>query len=274
MPLVSRQGCNLYWEKEGTGPPLILGAGLGGVGAYWAPNMAALSQRFTLYRFDQRGTGQSSRTLVESIEQMSADLIAIMDEASLNRAMYLGHSTGGAIGVATALDYPDRFSAMMIYASTTCGDDYRRKILGLRTRILAGLGHTAYSQFSTLLLYPPYWINGNPEEIAKVEAATVNHLGSAEVQESRFNAILNFDRRSELSRINIPTMVVCADDDILTPKYFSEEYATLIPRARARWVPRGGHALSRTEPDFFNKMVIDFFGEVNREPSARADRRR
>jgi aminoacrylate hydrolase len=259
MPLVTRHGCSLFWEKQGDGPALILGAGLGGVGGYWTPNMTALTAHFTVYRFDQRGTGRSCRTSVDSIEQLSADLIAVMDDAGLDRAMYLGHSTGGAIGVATALDYPGRLSAMMIYASTTCGDDYRRKVLGLRSMLFGGLGVEAYAQFSVLLLYPPYWINTHPEEVAKIEALAPHQLGSAEIQQSRFEAILNFDRRRELSRIAIPTLVVCADDDILTPKYFSEEYVQLISGARAHWETRGGHALSRTEPEIFNAIAIDFF---------------
>ena len=135
MSMTTRLCDTLYWDRQGHGPALILGAGLGGVGDYWMPNMAALTQHFTVYRFDQRGTGQSCRTPVASIEQMSADLVAVMDDAGLKRAMYLGHSTGGAIGVATALDYPGRLSAMMNDASTPCGDPYRRTILGLRSRL-------------------------------------------------------------------------------------------------------------------------------------------
>lgn len=262
MPIAKRQDCELFWDKQGKGPALILGAGLGGVGTYWQPNLSALAERFTIYRFDQRGTGQSSRMPVTSIEQMSADLVAVMDHAELATAMYLGHSTGGAIGVSTALDYPDRLSALMIYASTTCGDPYRRKILGLRTKIFEGLGIDSYAQYSTLLLYPPYWINSHTDEVAKIEAATASALNDPDIQATRFDAILNFDRRDELARIKIPTMVVCADDDILTPKYFSEEYARLIPGARHRWLERGGHALSRTEPETFNEIAINFFAEM------------
>lgn len=259
MPLAKGHDCELYWDKQGEGPALILGAGLGGVGTYWAPNIPALTKHFTVYHFDQRGTGQSTRIPVSSIEQMSTDLITVMDDADLKTAMYLGHSTGAAIGVATALDYPDRLTSLMIYASTTCGDDYRRKVLGLRTKIFDGIGIEAYAQYSTLLLYPPYWINSNPDEVARIEAATAGQLANPEIQASRFDAILNFDRRSEFSQIKIPTMVLCAQDDILTPKYFSEEYARLIPGARHLWLERGGHALSRTEPDTFNKIAIEFF---------------
>jgi aminoacrylate hydrolase len=42
---------------------------------------------------------------------MSADVISILDDAGFERVAFLGHSTGGAIGVATALDYPNRLSS-------------------------------------------------------------------------------------------------------------------------------------------------------------------
>jgi aminoacrylate hydrolase len=259
MPFAKRGETALYWERHGRGPALILGAGLGGVGSYWTPNLPELTSHFTVYLFDQRGTGKSSIEAVQSIEQMSDDLIAVMDHAELAEATYLGHSTGGAIGVATALDHPARITDMAIYASTTCGDAYRRRILQLRSHIFSALGVEAYAQYTSLLLYPPYWINAHDAELAAAEGKTAGQLGSPEIQASRFDAISNFDRRQELPRIAIPTLVLCADDDILTPRYFSEEYARLIPGAVGRWVERGGHAFSRTEPELFNRIVLDFF---------------
>ena len=259
MPFAQGEGADLYWETSGDGPPLILAAGLGGVHSYWQANRAALERHFTLCLFDQRGTGKSTRTKVASIEQMSADLIAVMDAARLPSAHYLGHSTGGAIGIATALDYPGRLKSLMIYASTTHGDPYRHRVLGLRSLIHAGLGAEAYGKYTLLLLYPPYWINANDEALRQAEALAASQLGEPAVQTSRLDAILAFDRRSELHRIAVPTMILCADDDILTPRYFSEEFARHIPHARTHFVPRGGHALSRTEPDLFNSIAIDFF---------------
>jgi len=149
MPTTKRGDSTLYWERHGHGPALVLGAGLGGVGSYWNPNLAELASHFTVYLFDQRGTGKSSRQPVQSIEQMSDDLIAVMDHAELVQTMYLGHSTGGAIGVATVLDHPGRITAMTIYASTTHGDAYRRRILQLRSRLFSGLGIKDYAEYSS-----------------------------------------------------------------------------------------------------------------------------
>jgi aminoacrylate hydrolase len=259
MPTTERDGCRLHWETYGSGPPLVLAAGLGGAASWWHRNISALAEHFTVLAFDQRGTGRSSRVIVDSVEQMSADLIAILDAAGFDRVAFLGHSTGGAIGVATALDYPDRLTALAIYASTTCGDAYRRRIFDLRRDLLAHLGAPSYARFTSLLLYPPYWINANEERLGELEAAAASQLGDATVQSSRLNAILEFDRRKELGNLTLPTMVLCCEDDILTPAYFSREYARLIPHARLLLVPRGGHAYAQTEPSEFNETMVKFF---------------
>lgn len=262
MPVTTRDGAQLYWEICGSGPPLVLAAGLGGVGSYWQPNRDALAAHFTLILIDQRGTGQSSKLPVSSIEQMADDLVAVLDAAGIEKAGILGHSTGGAIGVATALDHPERVRALMIYASTTHGDPYRHRLFDLRRQIHAGLGTEGYAKYTSLLLYPPYWINANHEKLKAAEMAAAKQVGPPDVQASRLDAILAFDRRDELGRIAAPTFVLCADDDIITPRYFSEDYAARVPGARSRFLPRGGHALSRTEPDQFNALAIDFFKEV------------
>jgi aminoacrylate hydrolase len=259
MPMAERDGAELYWEKTGSGPSLILGAGLNGAGTWWTPNIPALATRFTVYTFDQRGTGRSTKVPVASIGQMAADLVAVMDQAGVDAAHYCGHSTGGAIGVATALDFPGRLRSLLICSSPSCGDAYRRKLLGLRRTLFENLGGEAYAQFRTLLLYPPYWINANHKLLAEQEARDTGDLGDARVQGSRLDAILAFDRRGEFGRIALPTLVVCADDDILAPRYFSEQYQRLIPKARAHYLPRGGHAITKTEPDVFNRIALEFF---------------
>ena len=262
MPVTTRDGAQLYWEREGAGPALALGAGLGGAGGWWDPNRAALAARFTVISFDQRGTGRSSKVPVDSIEQMAADLVAVLDAAGLESAHYLGHSTGGAIGVAAALDHPGRLRSLLLYASTTHGDAYRRRVFALRQRLLEALGPEGYAQYASLLLYPPYWINANEARLAEMEQQAAAALGPPAVQASRLAAILAFDRRPELGAIRIPTLVLCAEDDVLTPRYFSEDYARLIPGAKSRFEPRGGHALSRTEPQTFNRIALEFFTAV------------
>lgn len=264
MPKIQRDGAEIWWDVRGApdAPPLVLAAGLGGTHGWWAPQIEAYAREFRVLVFDQRGTGNSSRVPVASVGQMAEDLAAVMDAAGMKRAAYLGHSTGGAIGVALALAEPQRLSRMVVYASTTHGDAYRHRVFALRKILMERAGSDAYARYTTLLLHPPYWINANEARIAADEAAAAGALGDPVVQGSRLDAILAFDPRADLPRLKPPLMVLCADDDILTPRYFSEEMAALVPGAYAVFVPRGGHALSRTEPALFDSIVLPFLREA------------
>jgi aminoacrylate hydrolase len=261
MPYLHLSDCDLWWEESGEGPPLMMVAGLGGVGSYWNPNLPAFASRYRVIRHDQRGTGKSSRTRVASVEQMAADAAALIDHLELRDISWLGHSTGGAIGVSVALDYPGRIGRLIINSSTTCGDPYRRKLFSVRRLLHSRVGPEAYAAFTSLLLYPSWWINQNAALLDAEEARAAASLGAPEVQESRLDAILSFDRRSELAKIDIPTFVICAKDDVLTPAYFSKELAELIPNAQLDLLETGGHACSRTVIDQFNKAVLDFLSE-------------
>jgi aminoacrylate hydrolase len=115
-----------------------------------------------------------------------------------------------------------------------------------------------YSMCARFSTSTAWYINANHEILAAEEAKTAKILAPPEVQASRLDAILAFDRTGELSRLDLPTLVLCARDDILTPAYFSEELARLIPNARLHLLATGGHACSRTVTEEFNRVVLDF----------------
>ena len=258
MPLIPVEGGEIYYEEHGAGPPLMMVAGLGGVGSYWTPNLATFAAQFRVILHDQRGTGRSSRVPVRSVGQMSRDAVQIMDHLGLTQVSWLGHSTGAAIGVDLALDHPGRIGRIVINSSTTHGDAYRRKLFGIRRTLSATAGAAAYASFTSLLLYPPWYINQNEQALAADEAKAAAGLGDPVVQASRLDAILAWDRRAELPLLDLPSLVICAEDDVLTPIAFSEEFARLIPGAHLHRLKTGGHACSRTVKLEYEKAVLDF----------------
>jgi aminoacrylate hydrolase len=192
---------------------------------------------------------------------MAEDAAALIGHLGLREVAWLGHSTGGAIGACVALDHPGKIGRLVINSSTTCGDAYRRKLFSVRRLLHAQVGAKAYAMLTSLLLYPPWWINQNAELVAAEERRSAASLGSPVVQGSRLDAILGFDRRADLNRLDVPTFVICAKDDIMTPSYFSEELSRLIPNAKLTLLETGGHACSRTMAAEFNQAVLDFLAE-------------
>lgn len=259
MSLISIGDADIHYEERGTGEAVMLVAGLGGAGTYWQPNMAAFSERYRTIVHDHRGTGRSTASMIQySVKQMTDDLVRLMDKLGIERAHLVGHSTGGAMGQIMAIDHPDRLKSMVLYASWTKADPFMRRIMAIRRSIAEKAGGLAYMQASPVFLYPDWWVNENDELLKQREAAGGGSMPPIEIITSRIDAIMDFDRVDDLHRIQTPTQVLCAQDDFLTPLYFSEALARAIPNAQLEVLPSGGHACSEVHPDAFHEKVFSF----------------
>ncbi len=259
MPRISIGDCHIHYERYGAGFPVLLISGLSGYGTYWRDQVPAFAKEFEVVLYDHRGVGQSDHSRVGyTVERMATDAVQLMDALGLAKAHVVGHSTGGAIGQVLALEHAERLASIVIAASWTKADAYFRRLFGLRKEILARLGPATYLQAATLLLYPSYWIARNNERLRQLEAQALATFSPPEIVMSRIDAILAFDRSDELARIRTPTLVLAAEDDIVTPAYFSEELVRLIPGAEAKFFARGGHCFTQVMSREFNHAVLPF----------------
>lgn len=261
MPKASIGDAEIYYEEHGNGAPLLLVSGLGGTAAYWKPNLPALAARYRVIVHDHRGAGASTHSKIRySVEQMTDDLVRLMDHLEIERAHLVGHSTGGAIGQTLAIRSRDRLEKLVLFATWTKADKFFRQLFAARRALLTRVGKEAYVRAGTLFLYPPWWIKANEKLVEERERLAVGAFPPPEVVASRIDAIVAFDRTAELARIAAPTLVLCAKDDAITPAYFSEELARKIPGAKLVLLPQGGHCASETVLEEFNRAVLGFLG--------------
>jgi aminoacrylate hydrolase len=263
MPKILANGISQEYEWHGLNNPLtvpiVLVAGMGGSRSYWKPQIEDFSRSFQVLTYDQRGTGGTSPIPVDSIEQLAEDFIALLDALKIEKVHFVGHSTGGAIGQVIAVQYPARLASLVIYASVHKADHYRHRVWGLRKQILEEMGPEVYAKTTSLFFYPPEFTTAHHDELLAVEARTAQfELSSPEIMGSRIEAILKFDIGADLINVKTPMLVICAEDDLLTPSYFSKEIAALVPNAQLVLFPKGGHAYSRSNPESFNKVVLNF----------------
>ena len=259
MPRISIGDCSLYYERHGMGFPILFVSGLGGFASFWQDQIAAFAKRFEVVTFDHRGIGQSDQARFGyTVERMAADVVSLMDALRIKRAHVVGHSTGGAIAQVLAIDHPSRLASVVLSATWTKADAYFRRLFTFRKEVLLGLGPSAYLQSATLYWYPSWWIARNNERLRQLEAQNLANFAPVEIVASRIDAMLAFDRSNELERIKTPTLVVGAEDDIVTPAYFSEELARLIPAAEVKLFPRGGHFLVHVRAREFGNAVLPF----------------
>lgn len=258
MPKVKIDDCELYYEIHGDGPPVLLVAGLGGAGSYWGPQIEPFRKHFKVIVYDHRGTGQSTHQKIRyTVDGMAKDVLMLLDDLKIDSVHLVGHSTGGAIGQILGADAPHRLRSMVMYASWTKSDPFMHRIMDIRTTMLSH-GAMAYLRTTPVFLHPVWWVNANWQKLEEMEQKALASFPAPEIAASRIEAVLAFDRTADLHKIRTPTLVLCADDDFLTPLYFSHQLAGAIPGARLVTMEKGGHAASQTMPEEFNRVVINY----------------
>jgi aminoacrylate hydrolase len=259
MPRTSIGDCNLYYERNGTGFPVLFITGLAGHASFWRDQVPAFARNFEAITYDHRGVGQSDlKGSTPLIERLAADAVGLLDALDIEKAHIIGHSAGGAMAQVLAIDHPQRCASVVIAAGWTKPDAYFRRFFGLRKELLSRLGPSSYIQANTLFLYPASYIAANNEKLRHVEAQALANFPAPEMIAGRIDAILAFDRTAELGRIRTPTLIVAAQDDLVTPAYFSEDLARRIPDAEAKFFAQGGHDFPLVAPREFHQAVLPF----------------
>jgi aminoacrylate hydrolase len=253
----------LHYEVHGAGDEtVVLSAGLGGSGAFFAPQMDALTARYRVVLYDQRGTGRSDRALPSpySVAHMAADIARVI-EAVGGPAHAIGHAAGGLAGLQLALDRPDLVRSLTVINGWSRPDPHIARCFRTRISLLNDSGPEAYVHAQPLFLYPANWISENAARLAEEEHHHLAGFQGRDNMLARINALLAFDIDDRLGDITAPVLVSASTDDMLVPSLCSERLAQRLANATLDIAPWGGHAFTATAPDAFNTTLLAFLGE-------------
>ncbi|MFC0204485.1 pyrimidine utilization protein D [Novosphingobium soli] len=257
------EAAGLHYDIHGPdgAPTLILSSGLGGAGAYWTANLAALAAEYRVVTYDQRGTGASAAAPAgeTSVADMAQDVVALMDALGIDRAHFIGHALGGMIGIEAAL-LSGRIDRLVVVNGWRTLSPHTARCFDARLAILRGAGVEPFLRAQPLFLYPPDWIAAHD---ADLEAALAHHLASfpgVDTMEKRIAAVRAWspspDRLSALRSV----LVVATRDDVLVPYSAALDLAEGFPAADVATFAWGGHACNVTDPHGFNRLVLGFLG--------------
>ena len=232
----------------------------------WVEN---LSKRYTLLRFDQRGTGLSDRDIPEiSFEAHVRDLETVIDAAGFDRFALFGLSQGAAFSVAYAARHPQRVSHLILcggfargWAKRGQGGEYLASRECQVQLIELGWGNSdpSFRQvFSTQFMpdAPIEAIRGFNDYMpltasAKSAAAIFSNNGQIDVQE-------------EAKRVSAPTLVLHGRGDLRIPFEEGRHLPGLIPGARFVTLETRNHCMMQDEPAWqtFLGAVTEFYPPV------------
>ena len=256
MPFVKSGDAQIHYALEGPSgaPALIFSNSLGANYSMWDPQAHAFEKNFRVLRYDTRGHGQSSSTPGPySIEQLSKDVLAMLDALKLERVTFCGLSMGGMIGMWLGANAPERLHKIILCnTGATIGN-----VAGWNTRIETVRKNGMKSVASAVLerWFTPAFRANSPSTVLSTQKML--EATNAEGYASCCAAVRDFDFRAELGKIRVPTLVIAGAHDPATPPADGRFIADNV--SGAQYVELNAAHLSNLEDqDRFNKELAAF----------------
>jgi pimeloyl-ACP methyl ester carboxylesterase len=266
--LVRAGALDLWVERRGAGPDVLLIAGLGDPAEAWQPQLDGLGDRYRVTAFDNRGAGRSPLpTGPLSAATMADDAAALLRELDVPAAHVAGFSMGSAIAQELALRHPELVRSLVLVSTYARADALFRSQL----RFWRWLAESAPSErafldaFFTWVYTPRAHADGTVAQLVE-EALAFPHQQPVEAFQLQVDACLTHDTADRLSQIAVPTLVVAGGLDTILPPRFGRHVADAIPYARFELMPGEAHQPFQEVPDEFNALVDAFWREVKFEP--------
>jgi pimeloyl-ACP methyl ester carboxylesterase len=237
-------GIKTWYDRAGTGDPLVLMHGGLCTNDTWGAQMPALSEHFEVFAPERRGHGHTPD--VDGplrYSDMADDTIAFLDTVVQGPAHLVGWSDGGIVGLLVAVARPDLVRKLVAISANA----RPAAVAGVpEAEAMAGVEPDDPSMEMFRSLHAASSPDG-PEHWPVFFEKFFAMVGSAEPEITP----------EQLAGITAPTLVVSGDDDMITLEHTVEIYRA-IPGSELAVVPGTSHALVFEKPDVLNRLVLDF----------------
>jgi 3-oxoadipate enol-lactonase len=253
VPTVSLPGVTVYYERVGSGPPLLL---IGGTGGDLRREPSPLSwpggEQFEQLAYDQRGLGRSlpdDPGAQPTMADFAADALALADAVGWGRFAIVGISFGGMVAQEVAIRAPHRISRLILIGTSS-----------------GGAGGDSAPLHEVLEMGPPRasermleLLDVRSREDRRVRMALAMRQTPVELPlpdglARQLEARRHHDTWERLGAIAAPTLVAAGRYDALAPPANSERLAAAIPGARLA-VFDGGHHFLMQDPTAWPALV-------------------
>jgi len=247
MPTLNRNGVNIYYEVQGSGPTMLLTHGFSATSEMWKANLAALSQKYRVIVWDMRGHGRSDypEDVASYSEALTVgDIAALLDVHDAEQAIIGGHSLGGFMTLAFHVSHPNRCKALMLFDT---GPGYKKD------EARAGWNKRAEAMAQT------YETKGLAALGRSAEVLACTHRSVDGLARAARGMLAQKDARviNSLEAIKVPALVLVGSKD---EAYFAatDYMASKTPGAKKVVIADAGHAANIDQPEVFNRVVLDF----------------
>jgi len=257
-------GLRIHAQSAGEGIPFLLHSGVWNEMHQWGALRDHL-HGFRVITYDAPGIGSSEVPPSPMSMRGLADIGAgILDRLGVSSAHVMGVSFGGAVAQQMALSHPERVDRLVLASTSFGGLALPGRLSALLHMMHPGGYHPDRLARSAGAMFGGK-MRTQPELAANL---SMTKPGSRQARMFRLSALAGWTSLPYLSLIRHQTLVLCGDDDPVTPHVNHRVMARLIPSARLHTVTGGGHLALLDSAHELGPVISAFLHGADERPAA------
>jgi len=263
LEVATVDGYTIELSLRGNGPPLLLIHGWTLDQRSFAPQFDALSKAMTVISYDRRGFGRS--TAPPNLDTELEDIDAILGALQLQTVHMLGVSQGGRLALRYAVTRPDRLLSLILQGAPLDGfavEESAEEQIPLAHFQALALDGKMDSLREQWLAHPLMSAGIEDPELAAGIANIVADYSGADLTAKTASPPRAMDVIGILPTLDCPTLVLSGALETASRRAHARKICALLPGSREVVMQHSGHLSNLTEPDAYNKSVLDFCLDV------------
>lgn len=265
---VTVQDVKINYIERGHGDRnVLLVHGFGSSIYSWNDLLGPLGERFHVYAMDVKGFGYSEKPKDAdySLVALMDFVIDFMDAVGLERATLVGHSMGGALCLAAAIDFPERVERLVLIDAAGYPMDLPLPIRVSRMRLTSTVGRLFYGEWAVRwglkqAFHDPSRVTPERVRAYYLPSRTKNGIGAPLKILRNYDPILFQYAERRIPRVRCPTLVLWGEQDTWVPVDHARRFAEDIPDAVVRLIPDCGHVPQEERPEAVLPLLLAFLG--------------
>jgi 3-oxoadipate enol-lactonase len=243
----------------GGGPTLLMLHSIGGGHLSFAPQVETLANAgYRAVAWDMPGYGHSAPIEPYTFKGLAESCIALIEALQCEQVVLVGHSMGGMVAQEVVARRPQLVSRLVLCGTSPAfgkpDGDWQREFIGQRTAPLdAGKSMAELAE----VLVPQMIGPGSLPEGVRLATHCMGQVPAATYRRA-LECIVTFDRRENLGRIVVPTLLIAGEHDRNAPPAVMKKMAGAIAHSTYLEMKGVGHLQNLEAPDDFDALLLNF----------------